>query len=119
MLLKRFRRLIEFVNLSSHQEGWKIALIEEADTLSISAHNALLKTLEEPPSQVMIILLARRTSQLPATILSRCRMIKLDCDEPTCIDFLLDSSQWQVSQQSTQQGSQFVPPSSSEAKAVF
>lgn len=51
---------------------YKVYIIDEVHMLSISAFNALLKTLEEPPKQTVFILATTEVHKLPATILSRC-----------------------------------------------
>ncbi len=51
----------------------RVYIIDEVHMLSIGAFNALLKTLEEPPSYVMFILATTETHKVPATILSRCQ----------------------------------------------
>ncbi|MCR5419713.1 MAG: DNA polymerase III subunit gamma/tau [Lachnospiraceae bacterium] len=52
---------------------YKVYIIDEAHNLSSSAFNALLKTLEEPPSYVIFILATTEYSKIPITILSRCQ----------------------------------------------
>ena len=52
---------------------YKVYIIDEVHMLSIGAFNALLKTLEEPPSHVIFILATTEPHKLPATILSRCQ----------------------------------------------
>ncbi|HIE64237.1 MAG: DNA polymerase III subunit delta' [Nitrospira sp.] len=53
----------------------KVILIDPADKMNASAANSLLKTLEEPPSHAMIILIASRPASLPETVLSRCQKV--------------------------------------------
>ncbi|TYP00122.1 DNA polymerase III delta prime subunit [Geothermobacter ehrlichii] len=53
----------------------KICIIDQADTLNPAAGNALLKTLEEPPGEAMLILLASRPERLLTTIRSRCQRL--------------------------------------------
>jgi len=53
----------------------KIVIVDDADTMNISAANAFLKTLEEPPEDSVIILISSRTDRLPATIRSRCSRV--------------------------------------------
>lgn len=60
---------------TSQQGGFRIIVIEPADQMNISAANALLKTLEEPPGDCIIILVSSKAHNLPATILSRCQKI--------------------------------------------
>jgi len=61
--------------VSSRGRG-KVFIVLEADLMSDAAQNALLKTLEEPPPGVTIILVAERPEQLLPTTLSRCRMVR-------------------------------------------
>jgi len=73
----RVRDLIAFLNLTSHQSGTKVALINPAHAMTRPAANSLLKTLEEPPGNSSIILVAAAHSRLPATIVSRCRRVRV------------------------------------------
>lgn len=56
----------------------RFIVIEPADKMNISAANALLKILEEPPSHTVFILIAEQLSSIPATILSRCQKYSMD-----------------------------------------
>ncbi len=67
------REIIEEVRYSPAQGKYKVYIIDEVHMLSPSAFNALLKTLEEPPSYVIFILATTEPQKLPATILSRCQ----------------------------------------------
>lgn len=69
------RDFIKMLSLSSFLNSYKVGIIKEADALSLEAKNALLKTLEEPASSVVIILLVREASNLPDTILSRAQIL--------------------------------------------
>ncbi|MFA5155643.1 MAG: AAA family ATPase [Patescibacteria group bacterium] len=69
------RQFIKLLNLSSFLNSYKIGVIKEAELLSEEAKNALLKTLEEPREQVVVILLVTDENQLPATILSRSQIL--------------------------------------------
>jgi DNA polymerase III subunit delta' len=73
--IAQIRELIEYVTLKSFSGNMKIAIIEPADAMNRATANALLKTLEEPPSQSMLFLLSNRPSNLPITIRSRCQRI--------------------------------------------
>ena len=64
----------------------KVYIIDEAHMLSKSANNALLKTLEEPPAQVVFILATTEPQALPATILSRCQ--RFDFRRPSVIEMV-------------------------------
>ena len=63
--------------LSAQLGGWKVAVIDPADLMQAAAANALLKTLEEPSGQALILLVATRPARLPATIRSRCQGLAL------------------------------------------
>lgn len=57
--------------------GHKIAVIQPADRMNRNAANSLLKTLEEPPEETVLLLVSNQPSLLPATIRSRCQFVKL------------------------------------------
>lgn len=67
------RELRESVKYPPSKGKYKVYIIDEVHMLSIGAFNALLKTLEEPPSYVIFILATTEMHKLPATILSRCQ----------------------------------------------
>ena len=69
------RDLKEHVALASFTCPYKIYIIDEVHMLSISAFNALLKTLEEPPDRVIFILATTAPHKVPVTIRSRCQHI--------------------------------------------
>ena len=71
------RALEREANLKPFEGGTRVFIVEDAERLTPEAANALLKTLEEPPSQVLLVLLAAEPSVLPPTVLSRCRQIEL------------------------------------------
>jgi DNA polymerase III subunit delta' len=73
--IAQVRELIEYVALKSFLGKQKIVIIEPADAMNRATANALLKTLEEPPSQSMLFLLSHIPSKLPITIRSRCQRI--------------------------------------------
>lgn len=65
--------IIQQARLQPGKLTYKVFIIDEVHMLSISAFNALLKTLEEPPSQTIFILATTELHKLPATIVSRCQ----------------------------------------------
>lgn len=67
------RELRENVKYSPTKAKYKVYIIDEVHMLSQGAFNALLKTLEEPPSYVIFILATTEPHKIPATILSRCQ----------------------------------------------
>lgn len=67
------REIIDEVSYSPVEGKYKVYIIDEVHMLSIGAFNALLKTLEEPPSYVIFILATTEVHKIPITILSRCQ----------------------------------------------
>ncbi len=67
------RDLREEANFTPVNAKYRVYIIDEVHMLSIGAFNALLKTLEEPPSHVIFILATTEIHKLPSTILSRCQ----------------------------------------------
>ncbi len=67
------REIRDEVEYSPTEGKYKVYIIDEVHMLSIGAFNALLKTLEEPPSYVIFILATTESHKIPITILSRCQ----------------------------------------------
>ncbi|MCM1190220.1 MAG: DNA polymerase III subunit gamma/tau [bacterium] len=67
------REIVDEVSYSPAEGNYKVYIIDEVHMLSTGAFNALLKTLEEPPSYVIFILATTEVHKLPVTILSRCQ----------------------------------------------
>lgn len=67
------REIVDEVAYSPTEGRFKVYIIDEVHMLSIGAFNALLKTLEEPPSYVIFILATTEAHKIPITILSRCQ----------------------------------------------
>jgi len=75
--IEQVRDLAAELALTSHGGGYKVGVITPADTLNRFAANALLKTLEEPPSRTLLMLVASQPSRLPPTVLSRCQRLRV------------------------------------------
>jgi len=71
--IDQIRNLIHEVSLTRKYDRLKIAAIYPADTMNKNSANALLKTLEEPAPQVLILLLTRNRGRIPVTLRSRCQ----------------------------------------------
>ena len=67
------REIVEEVRYRPTQGNFKVYIIDEVHMLSAGAFNALLKTLEEPPSYIIFILATTESGKIPTTILSRCQ----------------------------------------------
>jgi DNA polymerase-3 subunit delta' len=100
------RSLCEKINQTSQFSGYRIAILDEADKLTISAANSLLKTLEEPGQNVLMLLVTSRTHRLPVTIRSRCQSIRFTKpDEAQALQWLQDNQQAQKIQAQEHQAS--------------
>jgi DNA polymerase-3 subunit delta' len=73
--IAEIRGLKEELSLKAFSDRPRAAIICPADRMTLQAANALLKTLEEPPPDTHLVLVAHRLSQLPPTIVSRCQKI--------------------------------------------
>ena len=99
------RTLREQVNFSPSAAKYRVYIIDEVHMLSQSAFNALLKTLEEPPSHVIFILATTEVHKLPATILSRCQRFDFRRIDPAkiCerIKYIADNEGFSITDEAT------------------
>jgi DNA polymerase-3 subunit delta' len=70
------RELCAALAMTSHGGGFKVAIIDPADRMNTNAANSLLKTLEEPTADTLLILVRSRLDTLPATVASRCQRLR-------------------------------------------
>jgi DNA polymerase-3 subunit delta' len=73
----QIRAVVAFLGYTSQLGGYKIALLTPAEQMNIQAANSLLKTLEEPPANSLLLLLTTAPARLPATVRSRCQNVVL------------------------------------------
>ncbi|MCX7566046.1 DNA polymerase III subunit delta' [Sulfitobacter sp. F26169L] len=71
------RALNGFFQMSAPDGGYRVVIIDDADQMNVTAANALLKMLEEPPARALLILISHQPSGLLPTIRSRCRTLPL------------------------------------------
>jgi DNA polymerase-3 subunit delta' len=76
----QIREIGRFVTLKSQYAGHKVVIIEPAEAMNINASNSLLKTLEEPSAETLLLLVTHQPAQLPATIRSRCQEVRFGID---------------------------------------
>lgn len=69
------RKVAPFLRMKASSGGWRVVIIDDADTMNRNAQNALLKILEEPPENTLLILVTHRAGALIPTIKSRTRRI--------------------------------------------
>ena len=77
LTVEEIRRVNRFLGMTSHDGGYRVAIVDPADDMNANAANALLKNLEEPPSRTLFILISHSPGALLPTIRSRCQVIKL------------------------------------------
>lgn len=87
------RELIVSMQESSHQGGWKVANITNVQAMNASSFNALLKTLEEPQENTLLILQTSQLQGVPPTIRSRAQLLSLSVDD------LESVKQWLIERQ--------------------
>lgn len=73
--VKEARRVVPFLRMKAARGGWRIVIIDDADTMNRNAQNAILKILEEPPDHTLLVLIAHRAGALIPTIRSRCQVV--------------------------------------------
>lgn len=74
----QIRQLGEFLGLTAQYGGYKVALLAPADALNLHAANSLLKTLEEPPGNALLMLVTANPARMPATVRSRCQWLRFE-----------------------------------------
>lgn len=72
------REAVRFLQKTSSEGGWRIVIINNADVMNSSAQNALLKVLEEPPKNTVLMLVSSAVSKMLPTIRSRCRLLPFE-----------------------------------------
>jgi len=80
--IEQIRSLKDKQELTPTVASWKTVIINPAEKMTVSAFNSLLKLLEEPQQNTLLVLLTSQLEQLPITITSRCQMIKLLPPQP-------------------------------------
>ena len=75
--IDQIREIESFLNLTAYEGSYKVVILDGAELLNTAAANALLKTLEEPPVNVLLLLLTSNEDALLSTIKSRCRFLYL------------------------------------------
>ena len=71
------RKLKGFAALAAPDRGWRAVIVDAADDMNVSAANALLKLIEEPPARMAFLLVSHAPGRLLPTIRSRCRTLPL------------------------------------------
>ena len=72
----QIRELNQFFHLRPALAGWRVGVVDSLDEMNVSGMNALLKTLEEPPNNALLILISHSTQPILPTIRSRCQVLR-------------------------------------------
>lgn len=75
--VEQIRQMTHFFSMKPAMGGWRIGIVDAIDEANRNASNALLKTLEEPPPQSILLLINHRSKPILPTIRSRCRVLQL------------------------------------------
>ena len=84
------RELRRRLHATAHYGAYKLAVLLPADALNTAAANALLKLLEEPPDNTVFLLLSQRLASLPATVRSRCQLLRFSTPPVSMARALVD-----------------------------
>lgn len=90
--VEQIRSLVDFAPGTPQIAAVKVAVIESAHSMNVNAQNALLKTLEEPPGAMFLILGTHSAGTLAATVLSRCQTFSIPRDRPAGSHWLREPS---------------------------
>lgn len=81
--IEQIRELVEYSYQTAQLNGYKVILLSPAEAMNTASANALLKTLEEPGSHTMLLLLTDNAAHLPITVRSRCQRLHFLLPEQT------------------------------------
>jgi DNA polymerase III subunit delta' len=87
--VEQAREIAGFMHLTAAEEGWRIVIVDAAEEMNRNAANAVLKILEEPPRQTLLLLVSHNPGILLPTIRSRCRRFRLNVLPPPLVTILL------------------------------
>lgn len=98
--VEEVRKLNSFFHMSAADGGRRVVIVDSADEMNVSAANALLKTLEEPPKHATLLLISHQPSRLLPTIRSRCRELRLSPLDANNLGQALDAAGFDAADQS-------------------
>lgn len=88
--VESIRDLNSFLHMTASEGGWRVGIVDSADEMNSNAANALLKVLEEPPANAVLLLVSHAPGRLLPTIRSRCRRLALTALEESAVLHLLE-----------------------------
>lgn len=74
--IENVRELERLAALKPAEAPWKVFIVDEAEKMTLATPQAFLKTLEEPPARTVIVLILENLRALPATVISRCQIVR-------------------------------------------
>jgi DNA polymerase-3 subunit delta' len=86
IVIDTIREVGDFLHLTAGEGGWRVVLVDEAETLNRNAANAMLKLLEDPPPRSIWLLVCNAPGRLPITVRSRCRRLDLSLLPDAVVD---------------------------------
>jgi len=90
--IDQIRHLTNKLAETSQLGGWRVAIITSVEKMTRGAFNAILKTLEEPGEQTLLLMLASSSHQVPATIRSRCQLLPIKFDQKQLVSWLISET---------------------------
>lgn len=93
IFVEQVRRVVEFMHQTPSESDWRVVIVDPADAMNVNAANALLKVLEEPPRQALLILISHQPGRLLPTISSRCRRFVLRAPNDTAVTKIFNRQQ--------------------------
>ncbi len=90
ILVEHVRQAVHFCFMTPSSSAWRVIVVDPAEEMNANAANALLKVLEEPPSQAVLLLVSHAPARLLPTIRSRCAQLSLATLDETSMATLLD-----------------------------
>lgn len=90
--VESIRKIAPFLRKTASEGGWRVVIVEDADSMTRNAQNAVLKILEEPPAKVLIILIAHKPGMLIPTIRSRARQLNFKTLQSDTLLALMEKS---------------------------
>jgi DNA polymerase-3 subunit delta' len=85
------RKVPGFLSLTPAEGDWRVVIVDAVDQLNVNAANALLKILEEPPEQAILLLVCHEPGAILPTIRSRCRLFALNAPDRQSFDAALST----------------------------
>lgn len=96
--VEQARKIAPFLRMTASGGGWRVVIVDDADTMNRNAQNAILKILEEPPPSSLIILIAHRAGSLLPTIRSRAQIVPFQPLSGEIVARLLETAHPDISQ---------------------